>query len=137
MIMLTNEEEAALRKKFFPRVEWTDNGPIRRMYRVRPAAEGEAVTDILLALGEREGFIAPGQRAVTGDAEACLAAFRQKATDRSVALIFGLEMAAHWCDIAVDAADADGWQLIAVRSEEGENLTALAHGEGLLRFRRA
>lgn len=137
MIMLTNEEAAALRKKFFPRVEWTEEGPIRRLYRVRPAAEGTGVTDILLALGEREGFIAPGQSAVTGDAGACFAAFRQKAADRSVTLIFGLEMAAHWCDIAVDVPDGEGWQRMAVRSEEGENLIALAHSEGLLRFKRA
>ena len=136
--MLTKEETAALRKKYFPRVEWTERGPLRRLYRVRPAAEeGVSVTDILLDLGEREGFIAPGQHAVTGVAETCLAAFRQKAADKSVALIFGTEMAAHWCDIAVDAPDEEGWQLMAVRSEEGENLTALAHSEGLLRFKRA
>ena len=135
--MLTNEEAAALRKKYFPRVEWTDMGPVRRRYRVRPAAEGTSVTDILLALGEREGFIAPGQQAAVGDAGACEAAFRQKAADKSVALIFGMETAAHWCDIAVADPDGEGWQLMLVRSEEGENLVALAHGEGLLRFRRA
>lgn len=135
--MLTDEETAVLRKKYFPRVEWTERGPLRRLYRVRPAGEGASVTELLLALGEREGFVAPGQHAVTGDAGVCEDAFRQKAADKSVALIFGTEMAAHWCDIAVDAPNEEGWQLMAVRSEEGENLTALAHSEGLLRFRRA
>lgn len=135
MIMLTNEEEAALRKKYFPRVSWTENGPVRRLYKTRPAGEGD-VLSILLALAERECFIAPGQRAVTGGAEECLDAFRSKAADKSIAMIFGDSIAAHWSDISLAPAE-DGWQLMAVRSEEGENLVALAHGEGLLRFRRA
>lgn len=134
MIMLTNEEEAALRKKYFPRVTWTENGPIRRLYKVRPAGEGDTLS-LLLALAERELFIAPGQRAVTGGAEMCLEAFRQKAGDKSIAMIFGDGLAAHWSDISLEPAE-EGWQLMAVRSEEGENLVALAHGEGLLRFKR-
>ena len=136
MIMLTDEETAALRRKYFPRVEWTDMGPVRRRYRVRPAGAGK-VTDILLALGEREGFLAPGQRAAVGDSGVCMEAFRRKAADKSVALIFGTELSAQWCDVAVAAPDGEGWQLLLVRSEEGENLVALAHGEGLLRFKRA
>lgn len=133
--MLTKEEEVALRKKYFPRVAWTEKGPLRRLYKTCPAGEGE-VLSILLALAEREGFIAPGQRAVTGGAEECIAAFRQKAAEGSVALIFGTSLAAHWSDLSLEE-DGEGWQYLAVRSEEGENLVALAHGEGLLRFRRA
>ena len=133
MIMLT-DEETALRKKYFPRVTWTENGPIRRLYRVRPAEEGDTLA-ILLALAERECFIAPGQRAVTGGAEDCLEAFRSKASDKTVAMVFGNSLAAHWSDISLEPA-AEGWQLVAVRSEEGENLVALAHSEGLLRFKR-
>ena len=134
MIMLTNEEEAALRKKYFPRVTWTENGPVRRLYKTCPTGEGDALS-ILLALAERELFIAPGQRAVTGGAEACLDAFRNKAADKSIAMIFGAGLDAHWCDIALEPAE-EGWQLMVVRSEEGENLVALAHSEGLLRFKR-
>ena len=134
MIMSTNEE-AALRKKYFPRVTWTEDGPIRRLYKVRPAEEGDTLA-ILLALAERELFIAPGQRSVTGGAEVCLDAFRSKAADKSIAMIFGDCLAAHWSDISLEPAE-EGWQLMAVRSEEGENLVALAHSEGLLRFKRA
>lgn len=135
MIMLTKDEEMSLRKKYFPRVDWTERGPIRRLYKTRPT-EGEDVLEILLALAEREGFIAPGQRGIVGGAAECLAAFRQKGADRSIAMIFGRGMDAHWSDLSLEPAE-DGWQLLAVRSEEGENLVALAHGEGLLRFRRA
>lgn len=135
MIMLTNEEETALRKKYFPRVTWTENGPVRRLYKTCPAGEGDALS-ILLALAERELFIAPGQRAIIGGAEECLDAFRRKAADKSIAMIFGNSLAAHWCDISLEPAE-EGWQLMAVRSEEGENLVALAHSEGLLRFKRA
>jgi len=132
--MLTKEEEAALRKKYFPRVTWTENGPVRRLYKTRPAEEGDTLA-ILLALAERALFIAPGQRAVTGGAEACFEAFRSKTVDKSVAMIFGDSLTAHWSDISLEPAE-EGWQLMAVRSEEGENLVALAHSEGLLRFKR-
>ncbi len=133
--MLTMEEEAALRKKYFPRVTWGENGPVRRLYWVAPVEAG-TVLEILRALGEREGFIAPGQRAVTGGAEECLAAFRGKAADPTIALVFGDGLDSHWSDIALAPAE-EGWQLMAVRSEEGENLVSLAHCEGLLRFKRA
>ena len=132
--IMSTEEETALRRKYFPRVSWTELGPVRRLYRVRPAGEGTALA-ALLALAERAGFIAPGQRAVIGGAAECLAAFRRRAADPSVALVFGDSMAAHWSDISLAPAE-EGWQLMAVRSEEGENLIALANGEGLLRFKR-
>ena len=136
MIMLTDEECEALRKKFFPHVNWTDRGPVRRSYLVR-ASDGEGdVLGLMAALAEAEGFSAPGQRTVTGDRETCLAAFREK-TGGGVGMIFGTEAAAHWSDIALTPPESDGWRLLLVRSEEGENLTALAHNLGLLRFRRA
>ena len=125
-----------LKKKYFPRVPWTEDGPVRRRYRVRAEA-GDALA-ALAALAEREGFTEPGQETVTGSADECLAAFGRKAEgDVSVGMIFGGVLAAHWCDIAADPPDADGWQRFVVRSEEGENLTALAHNEGLLQFRKA
>ena len=42
-----------------------------------------------------------------------------------------------FCDIAADPPDTQGWQRYLVRTEEGENLTALAYGEGLLQFKKA
>ncbi len=134
--MLTNEELAALKKKYFPRVPWTEEGPVRRVYRVIAAQDGD-VLSVLAELAVREGFTGPEERAVIGDAAACLDAFREKAAGGAVGMIFGAELSAHWCDIAAGKADADGWRKLIVRSEEGENLTALAHNEGLLRFRRA
>lgn len=134
---MTGEEQAALKKKYFPRVPWTENGPVRRLYRANTAAGDGAVLAALAALAEREGFNAPGEAAVIGGAADCLAAFRQKAAGGRIGMIFGAALAAHWCDIAAGEADADGWRTLIVRSEEGENLTALAHNEGLLRFRRA
>ena len=125
----------ALKKKYFPRVPWTEDGPVRRLYRAR-AAEG-GVLAVLAALAEREGFTEPGQETVSGGAEECLAAFQRKAAGEPVGMIFGETLAAHWCDIAADPPDGDGWQRMIVRSEEGENLTALAHNEGLLQFRKA
>ena len=125
----------ALKKKYFPRVPWTEDGPVRRVYLAR--AEAGGVLAALAALAEREGFTEPGQETVAGGAEACLAAFERKAAGAPVGMIFGEALAAHWCDIAADPPDADGWQRMIVRSEEGENLTALAHNEGLLQFRKA
>jgi hypothetical protein len=137
MIMLTNEEQAALRKKYFPRVTWTERGPVRRVYSVQAVTPGADVVQALIALAQREWFIEPGQRAVVGDADQTLSAFQNRATDKTVGMVFGTELEAHWCDIALSAPDAEGWQTMIVRSEEGENLIALAHNEGLLRFRRA
>lgn len=128
-------DKDVLKKKYFPRVPWGENGPVRRQYRVR-AARGEAA-DVLAALAEREGFTGPGREAVRGGAAACLCAFEQKAAGAAVGMIFGTETAAHWCDIAVEAPAADGWQNLIVRSEEGENLLALAYNEGVLQFRKA
>jgi hypothetical protein len=135
--MLTNEEQAALRKKYFPRVSWTEQGPVRRVYLVRTVTPGADVIQTLIALAQREWFIEPGQRAVVGNADQTLLAFRSRATDKTVGMIFGAELGAHWCDLALGAPDEDSWQTMIVRSEEAENLVALAHNEGLLRFRRA
>lgn len=138
MIMLTDEEYRTLKKKFFPRVAWTENGPVRREYLVKPAAgEGTPAEDVLAELARREGFTGPGQQTVTGGAEDTLAAFRAKARGEAVGMVFGTALSACWCDIAAGAPDGEGWQRLIVRSEEGENLVALAHCEGLLRFRRA
>lgn len=130
-------EHEALKKKYFPRVPWTVNGPVRRRYMARPMDGSASVTEALAALARREGFTEAGQRAVCGGAEETFAAFRRKPEDSAIGMIFGTETAAHWCDIACGAPDPEGWQLLLVRSEEGENLTALAHAEGVLRFRKA
>ena len=126
----------ALKKKYFPRVPWdAENGPVRRVYRAR--AEGTDVLDALVSLAEREGFTEPGQTTVTGGAEACLEAFREKAAGRPVGMVFGTETDAHFCDVALAPPDGDGWRRYLVRSEEGENLTALAHNLGLIQFKKA
>lgn len=134
--MLTEEEREALRKKIFPRVEWTELGPVRRMYRVKAAEESETVLEVLCDLARQEGFTAPGLQGVTGGAKETLEAFRKKAQGDDPGMVFGTGLDAHWCDIALDTPDSEGWQRLIVRSEEGENLIALAHNLGLLRFRR-
>ena len=122
----------ALRKRYFPRIPWTDEGPVRRRYMAK--AEGKTVAQALEGLALSEGFIAPGERAVTGGPEACLAAMQARG-ERDT-LIFGDGADAVWCDLALGPADGDGWQMLIVRSEEAENLTALAHNLGAVRFRR-
>ena len=131
-IVFTDPALEALRKKYFPRVPWTDEGPVRRRYLAR--AEGQSVAAALEALALSEGFIATGGRAVTGGAEACLAAFRDRAGEET--MVFGNSLDALWCDLALSAPDADGWQTLIVRSETAENLIALAHAVGAVRFRR-
>ncbi len=133
--MPENEELERLRKKYFPRVPWGEDGPVRRVYLAR--AEGASVEAALMELARREGFVEPGGAVVHGGAEECLAAFRKKPAGGPAGMIFGTEPAAFWCDIAAGPSDADGWQRLIVRSEEGENLVALANCEGLLRFRKA
>ena len=122
----------ALRRRYFPRIPWTAEGPVRRRYQAR--AEGRTVAEALEALALSEGFIAPGERAVTGGPEACLAAMESRG-ERDT-LIFGDGPDAVWCDLALGPADGDGWQELIVRSEEAENLTALAHAVGAARFRK-
>lgn len=135
--MIGQDEIAALRKKYFPHVPWTDLGPVRRRYLAKPLDGSGSVEEALSRLARREGFIEPGQRDVCGGEEETFAAFREKPSDTSIGMIFGTEKAAHWCDIACGAKDAEGYQELLVRSEDGENLTALAHAEGVLQFRRA
>ena len=122
----------ALRKRYFPRIPWTDEGPVRRRYRAK--AEGRTVAEALEVLALSEGFIASGERAVTGGPEECLAAMQTKGGADT--LIFGQGLDVVWCDLALGPADEDGWQELIVRSEEAENLTALAHAVGAARFRR-
>ena len=122
----------ALRKRYFPRIPWTAEGPVRRRYMAK--AEGRTVAEALEALALEEGFIAPGERAVIGGPEACLAAMQDRG-ERDT-LIFGDGPDAVWCDLAIGPAEEDGWQMLIVRSEEAENLTALAHATGVVRFRR-
>ena len=122
----------ALRKRYFPRIPWTADGPVRRRYRAK--TEGRTVAEALEELALKEGFIAPGERAVSGGPEACLAAMRGRG-ERDT-LIFGDGAEAVWCDLALGPAEEDGWQELIVRSEEAENLTALAHAVGAVRFRR-
>ena len=124
----------ALRRKVFPRVPWTEAGPVRRHYFARAVKDGQSVAGALEALAIDEGFVGPGQRAVVGDAAACLAAMRDKAGADT--LVFGLGLDACWCDVAFGQADGQGWQEVLVRSEEAENLVALAHAVGVVRFRR-
>ena len=133
---ITEEERQALRKKYFPRVEWTAEGPVRRRYLVRGTEPGADALSALTSLAEAEGFTEPGRRTVAGDGAACLEAFREKAAGAEIGMIFGTDTGAHWCDIALGPAEAEDWRKMLVRSEEGENLTALAHNLGLLRFRR-
>lgn len=128
--------EQALKKKYFPRIPWTEDGPVRRRYRVR-AAEGQAVTEALRSLAAAEGFTAPDRPAVTGGADACLAAFRDRGTDSGAGLVIGLGLDAYWCDLALGAPDDEGWQEMIIRSETAENLIALAHAVGALRFRKS
>ena len=132
--MTDQDGNEALRKKYFPRVPWTEQGPVRRRYLAKAADGSASVTEALARLAEREGFVEPGRHAVIGNAEASFAAFCDKA---AVGMVFGTELSAHWCDAACGEPDAEGWQELIVRSEEGENLTALAHAKGALRFRRA
>lgn len=135
--MLNEEERTALQKKMFPRVEWTELGPVRRMYRAKAADEAQSVLETLSALAKQEGFTAPGLPGVTGGSEETLEAFRRKAAGDDPGMVFGTDTQVYWCDIALDAPDSEGWQRLIVRSEEGENLVALAHNMGLLRFSRA
>lgn len=131
------EDEAleALRRKFFPRVPWTEAGPVRRHYFARAARDGQTVAQTLEALAIAEGFIGPGLQAITGDGAACLEAFRRRG--QTDILVFGLGLDACWCDFAFGPVDGEGWQEVLVRSEEAENLTALAHAVGAVRFRKA
>lgn len=125
----------ALRRKFFPRIPWTADGPVRRRYGARAAEADQSVEEALTALAKAEGFIGPGEDAVSGGPEACLAAFRTRG-ERDI-LVFGRGPDVVWCDIALGPAGEDGWQELIVRSEEAENLIALAHGVGAVRFRQA
>lgn len=120
-----------LRKRFFPRVPWTDAGPVRRRYMAK--AEGMSVAQALEALALSEGFLASGSRAVFGGAEACLAAFQKR--QREDMLVFGQGLDVCWCDLALGEPDQEGWQEIILRSEEAENLAALAHAVGAVRFK--
>ena len=122
----------ALRKKYFPRVPWGAEGPVRRRYMAR--AEGRSVEQALEALALAEGFIAPGGRAVTRDAAACLEALRARGAAET--LLFGRGLDAVWCDLALGAPDGEGWQELIVRSEEAENLVALANALGAVRFKK-
>ena len=124
-----------LRRKFFPRIPWTEAGPVRRRYGARATEPGQTVEGALTALAKAEGFIGPDQQAVSGGADACLAAFRTRG-ERDI-LVFGHGLDAVWCDFALGPAGEDGWQELIVRSEEAENLTALAHAVGAVRFRPA
>lgn len=134
--MLNEEEYNALRKKMFPRVQWTELGPVRRMYRAKAADETRTVLETLSALAKQEGFTAPGLPGVTGGSKETLEALLRKAAGDDPGMVFGTQAQAYWCDVALDAPDEEGWQRLIVRSEEGENLVALAHNLGLLRFRK-
>ena len=130
------EDEAleALRRKFFPRVPWTEAGPVRRRYLAKAVEGRRTVEEALAALADAEGFTGPGRETVIGGARECLAAFRSRG--QAEQMIFGRGPDAHWCDAAVGPADGDGWQELIVRSEEAENLVALAYALGVLRFRK-
>jgi len=81
------EEQEKLRKKYFPRVPWGPDGPVRRVYLAR-AVDGASVQEALLELARREGFIEPGGPAVTGGAEECLAAFQRASGGGPGGMIF-------------------------------------------------
>ncbi len=130
-----DEELESLRRKYFPRVPWTGAGPVRRRYLARAAEEGQTAEAALAKLAEAEGFTGPEEETVIGRPETCLAAFRARGGRPQ--MIFGQGTDALWCDAAVGPADGSGWQELIVRSEEAENLVALAHAVGALRFRKA
>ena len=131
-VVFTDPALEALRRRYFPRVPWGPEGPVRRRYIAR--AEGKSVTAALEALALTEGFIAPGGHAVVGGPEACLAAFRRRGSEDTI--VFGEGLDALWCDLALSVPDAGGWQKMIVRSEQAENLVALAHAVGAVRFRK-
>ncbi len=133
--IFAQEDLEALRRKHFPRVPWGPEGPVRRRYRAQAAEPGRTVEDALTALAKAEGFIGPGREAVSGDAAACLAAFRERGGEDT--LVFGRGPDAVWCDFALGPAGEDGWQELIVRTETAENLTALAHAVGAVRFKKA
>ncbi|MCD7748597.1 MAG: hypothetical protein LUH42_00925 [Oscillospiraceae bacterium] len=126
-------EEQRLQKKYFPHTPWTEEGPVRRRYLAK-AAEGDAL-DALKALAEAE-LLLPGEKIMTADGPEALALLRRRDGGEPLALILGRGLDACWCDLALSLPDADGWQTLLVRSEEGENLTALAHARKALQFRR-
>ena len=130
--VFTDPALEALRKKYFPRIPWTAEGPVRRRYRA--LAQGRSVAQALEELALAEGFIGPGRRAVTGDGERCLAAYQTGENEGT--LVFGLGPEAVWCDLTLWEPEEDGWQTLTVRSEEAENLIALAHSLGAVRFRK-
>ena len=134
MTELTDEVLAAMKKKYFPRIPWTENGPVRRVFYTR--AEQDNVFEVLTRLAESYGFTETGKKTVTGNASDAFSAFYAKAHGEAVGMIFGNELNAYWCDLAVGSPDAEGWRKLVIRSEEGENLIALAHNEELLSFRR-
>ncbi len=131
-VVFTDPALEALRKRYFPRVPWTDEGPVRRRYLAR--AEGRTVAAALEALALAEGFIAPGGHAVTGGPEECLAAYQRRGGEES--MVFGQGLDALWCDLALSEPDGEGWQELIVRSETAENLVALAHALGAVRFKK-
>lgn len=130
--ILDDPQQEALRKKYFPHVEWTIQGPVRRKYRAR-AASGGGVVQALETLARREEFIAPGETVATCDAGQSYAVF-QAAIGRET-MVFGTELAAVWCDLAAGPPDENGWQPLLVRSEEAENLIALANATGDVLFK--
>ncbi len=133
--VFADEALEALRRKFFPRVPWTAAGPVRRHYFARAVQDGQTAAQALEALAIAEGFIGPGRRAAVGDGAACLEAFRRRG--EADMMVFGLGLDVFWCDFAFGPVDDAGWQEILVRSEEAENLTALAHARGAVQFRKA
>ena len=54
--MELSENQEKLRKKYFPRVAWTENGPIRRQYMAAPADKRLSVPEVLASLAARAGF---------------------------------------------------------------------------------
>ena len=132
--VFAEDDLEALRRKYFPRVPWGPAGPVRRRYRARAAEPGRSLEEALTALAKAEGFIGPGREAISGGPEACLGAFRDR--NGQDTMVFGHGLDAVWCDFALGPVGEDGWQELIVRSEEAENLTALAHAVGAARFRR-
>ncbi|MCD8116429.1 MAG: hypothetical protein LUE21_04830 [Oscillospiraceae bacterium] len=130
---MTEQEQQALQKKYFPHTPWTEEGPVRRRYMA--LAEGGDAAAALTALAEAE-LLLPGEQVAAAGGEEALALFRRREAGEPLALILGLDLQAHWCDIALSAPDAEGWQTLLVRSETGENLIALAHARKALRLRR-